>query len=99
MMHTNAPTTLNRHTLLSSSLTSMTRLSSPLEDQKSVTRSDAQPHIIREWLNREDGQRTERDIIQFYSYLERAHHDLLTFAASANRPRILKDMLQHFIDH
>jgi hypothetical protein len=66
---------------------------------KTVTQSDAQPHIIREWLSRADGQRTEQDIIQFYSYLERAHHDLLAFAANANRPRILKEMLHHFMEH
>lgn len=56
------------------------------------------PQIIREWLKREDGQRREQDIIRFYGYLEQAHHDLLTFAATADRPRILKDMLRHFIE-
>ncbi|MBQ0754079.1 MAG: hypothetical protein KBT87_04810 [Gammaproteobacteria bacterium] len=71
----------------------------PFQTREAVTQSDAQPHIIREWLNRADGQRTEKDIIQFYSYLERAHHDLLAFAANANRPRILKDMLHHFMEH
>lgn len=60
-------------------------------------RADAQPKIIREWLNR-DQRRTDQDIIQFYSYLERAHHDLLAFAATANRRQILKDMLHHFME-
>lgn len=62
-----------------------------------TTQADAQPKIIREWLNR-DQRRTEQDIIQFYSYLERAHHDLLAFAAMANRRQILKDMLHHFME-
>lgn len=63
-----------------------------------LTQADAQPGIIREWLSRADGQRREQDIIQFYSYLERAHHDLLAFAALANRRQVLKDMLQHFME-
>lgn len=62
------------------------------------TRAYSQPKIIREWLNRADGQRGENDIIHFYSYLERAHHDLLEFAAIANRRQILKDMLHHFME-
>lgn len=56
------------------------------------------PRIIREWLKREDGRRREQDIVQFYGYLEQAHHDLLAFAATADRQRILKDMLRHFIE-
>lgn len=79
--------------------TNLKHLSATSRAGVSISQSDAQPHIIREWLNRADGQRTEQDIIQFYSYLERAHHDLLAFAANANRPRILKDMLHHFMDH
>lgn len=63
-----------------------------------TTQAESQPRIIREWLNREDGQRTEQDIVHFYSYLERAHHDLLNFAATANRQQILKDMLRHFME-
>lgn len=83
-----------------STRTQLTSLKRPLSHiTETVTQSDAQPHIIREWLSRADGQRTERDIIQFYSYLERAHHDLLAFAANANRPRILKEMLHHFMEH
>ena len=63
-----------------------------------LTQADAQPGIIREWLSRADGQRREQDIIHFYSYLERAHHDLLAFAALANRRQVLKDMLHHFME-
>ena len=71
---------------------------SSINRSSEFTRAYSQPKIIREWLNRADGQRGENDIIHFYSYLERAHHDLLEFAAIANRRQILKDMLHHFME-
>lgn len=64
-----------------------------------IRQSEAQPKIIREWLNRDEGCRSEQDIVHFYSYLERAHHDLLAFAAMADRRRVLRDLLEHFIEH
>lgn len=89
--------TVSQSTASQSTITQAT-ISQTTIERSMATQSEAQPRIIREWLNRADGERSERDIIQFYSYLERAHHDLLTFAATANRRQILKDMLQHFID-
>jgi hypothetical protein len=55
--------------------------------------SELEPEIVREWLNRPVGKRTEKDLFPFYGYLlkERAH--LLKFQAP-DKYSIIKEIVK-----
>jgi hypothetical protein len=55
--------------------------------------SEVEPLIVREWLNRPLGKRTEKDFFAFYGYLlkERAH--LLAFG-SGDKYSVIKDIVR-----
>lgn len=54
---------------------------------------ELEPEIVREWLNRPVGKRTEQDFFAFYGYLlkERAH--LLKFSAP-DKYAVVKSILR-----
>jgi hypothetical protein len=59
-----------------------------------VKRADLEPLIIREWLKRPAGSRTEKDVILFYNELQRTRPDLLSFRASGDKYQVLKSILR-----
>jgi hypothetical protein len=58
--------------------------------------AELEPEIVREWLNRPIGKRTEQDFFAFYGYLlmERAH--LLKFQGS-DKYALVKEILRKHI--
>ena len=61
-------------------------------------RADLEPLIIREWLKRPIGQRTEHDVLQFYGFITKNMPKLLSFRASGDKYQTLKSILHKVID-
>ena len=56
--------------------------------------AELEPEIVKEWLSRPPGKRTENDIFPFYGYLlkERAH--LLKFGAQSDKYSVIKEIVK-----
>jgi hypothetical protein len=61
-------------------------------------RADLEPLIIREWLKRPAGKRTENDVLQFFGFLTKNMPELLSFRASGDKYQTLKSILHNVIE-
>lgn len=61
-------------------------------------REDLEPLIIKEWLKRPLGSRTEKDVLTFYSELQQAKPELLAFYAAGDKYQVLKSILRQYIE-
>lgn len=61
-------------------------------------RDDLEPLIIDEWLKRPPGSRAEKDVLDFYSEIQRTKPHLLAFHAAGDKYQVLKSILRKYIE-
>jgi|GEM_PF-923356 hypothetical protein len=61
-------------------------------------RADLEPLIIREWLKRPVGKRTENDILQFFGFLTQNMPELFSFRAHGDKYQTLKSILRNVME-
>jgi hypothetical protein len=61
-------------------------------------RSDLEPLIRQEWLNRPIEDRTENNVLAFYGDLQQRRPDLLSFRASGDKYQVLKSVLRNLVE-
>ncbi len=56
--------------------------------------SEVEPEIVREWLERPIGKRTEKDFFAFYGYLLKERVHLLNFQTERDKYQVVKEILR-----